>query len=175
MSKDLKTLFSIYEVKPAPRRNLKPKYMHKKKLTNIVQSVSEQNLGHDRTDKAVLKQRIRKEMTRPKNLSIEPRKRTLSNDNIIQTAAKNILSSSLDDDLQKLENLTARNTCIRNDWLKVQKKVLQMGVSKHLNTIKETDEYMIDYFPENLYVNPVEVLMQKYEAHKRNKSHTIYT
>ena len=66
------------------------------------------------------------------------------------------------------ESLTVRNISARKDWLNVQERIVTMQLHSQLKTIQEVDEVPNDYFPENIYTNPVDVLVQKYESYKCN-------
>ena len=88
----------------------------------------------------------------------------------MKRTAQYILNRSLDEDMQRLENLTVRNSSMRQHWLDIQQSVLVLGLNEQLKTIAETEELASEYFPENIYASPVDVLVQKYEAHHRNHS-----
>ena len=167
MSTSLKSLMAIYEVRP--KKGLKKPAKARKKPTALIQPSSSVNtLGPIRNRLG----RRAKALERPKNHSIEPKVR--SGESSFVQGHTSLLNRSLDEDLEKLENLTVRNISIRQDWLQVQQKVLDMGLSKQLNTIKESDEYTHDYYPENIFANPVDLLVQKYETHQRNNSLGIF-
>ena len=164
MSNSLKSLMAIYEVKTI-RPSKRPKNPTRR-VRSIIQSSSAQNLGL-RANKILRK-------PRQNNLSVEPHVRHQSQDKALQKAARQILNRSLDEDMEKLENLTVRNISARKDWLNVQERIVAMQVHKQLNTIKESDEYAPDYYPENIYTNPVDVLVQKYASHKKNNSYAEF-
>ena len=166
MSTSLDSLVSIYKARPG-RAAAKGKKLPKRKKPVLLQPSNSSHTLQTRLGRNPCRDR---QVQRPKNHSIEPKTSSLSVDHGMKRTAQYILNRSLDEDMQRLENLTVRNSSMRQHWLDIQQSVLVLGLNEQLKTIAETEELASEYFPENIYASPVDVLVQKYEAHHRNHS-----
>lgn len=88
----------------------------------------------------------------------------LSSPNSSKLLPLKIRNTSLDKDLEKLENLTSRNLSARYDWLSIETKLIELNTKKKLSPIAKT-EISNDKFTQNtssFSTNSID-LLKKYE------------
>jgi hypothetical protein len=131
MNPKLEALISAYQIKPKKLRKKLPK-LHQK-------SPERGRIGSNNTFsvKSINIEKLKKKSTR-ETVSVRP-KRSESN-----LSLSRYLNSSLDEDLEKLDILTVKNSSARLDWLRVNQRMIELSVKKNLKPILESDEGLDD-------------------------------
>lgn len=126
MNSKLEALISAYQVKPK-----KPGKKHKKPATKATSSEQTQKLE-------ILKpssiHKVFHRKSRRENLSVQP-KRSEST-----MLLGKYLNTSFEEDMNRLELLTNKNSDMRLDWLNIKQKVIELNTNKKLIPIAEIDE-----------------------------------
>jgi hypothetical protein len=145
MNSRLEALISAYQVKP--------KKIRKKLARGLRKSPSSiKSYGDNPTAlKPSISNYIKKKPNRESN-SVQP-KRSDSN-----LSLSKYLNTSLDEDIEKLDNLTVKNSTARLDWISVKQRMIELSVKKKLNPIQEIDESTeIGYF-QDVYQGSNEII-----------------
>ena len=148
MNPKLEALISAYQIKPKKLRKKLPKLQQKS--PDRGRMASNNNLSV----KSINIENLKKKATR-ETVSVRP-KRSESN-----LSLSRYLNSSLDEDMEKLDILTFKNSSARLDWIRVNQRMIELGVNKKLNPIQESDEGIDDHNGSNV-VDSVE-LLKRYE------------
>lgn len=142
MNAKLEALMSAYRIKPKRNKRKIKKNQQKSPerarkqpvLKNSIKSMWSLNI-----------EKSKKKATR-ESFSVLP-KRSDSN-----LSLSRYLNSSLDEDIEKLDSLTSKNSSARLDWISVKQQIIELSVNKKLIPIWETDE-ITDEKPENLLIS----------------------
>ena len=162
MNPKLEALISAYQSKPKKLKKKKPKPIQK-----LVNSETTQRLD---TKKAPINRNFRK-ITRRENQSVQPKRSesTLS--------LSRYLNTSFDEDLERLEVLTNKNSSMSNDWLSVNQRMIELHMNKNLKPIAEIDESELDnvanqrhngHLPLNLIKNYDSLMDLKFKEKNRS-------
>lgn len=133
MNSKLEALISAYQVKPKKLKRRLPRNVQKVQFSNKLESSKTTSIKSSVVS-LTKKKRIDRE-----NHSVQPH-RSESNSSLSR-----YLNSSLDEDMEKLDNLTVKNSSARLDWIMVKQKIIELSVNKKLNSIEEMDESGADY------------------------------
>lgn len=71
--------------------------------------------------------------------SIESDPSSKSSNNSLKVFPLKFRNTSVEQDLEKLENLTNRNRIARYDWLSIEKKLIELNAKKRLSPIAEAN------------------------------------
>jgi len=162
MSTSIQNLRAVYQVKPQPRSRPTRKGTGSGNRSGIKQSVSMHNIQlrsvHQKRDKPLKRSPVR---ARSKNSKQHPTRKVT-----LRHQSSSFLDTSIDNEISKLESITAKNLNIRKEWLNVQQRMIEIGIRKKLTSIKESRESsrQEEYYPETVFENPIDVLIQKYES-----------
>jgi hypothetical protein len=151
MNSKLEALISAYQIKPKKLRKKLPKIQQKSPERGRVGS--NKNISLKSIDIEKLKKKVIRE-----TVSVKPKRSESS------MSLSRYLNSSLEADLQKLDNLTYKNSSARLDWISVKQKIIELGVNKKLIPIQESDEGL-DELVNNSKVKLDSIgLLRKYET-----------
>lgn len=130
MNSKLEALISAYQGKP--KKAIKKKH---KPTGKLMPSETSKRLENR---KAPINQNIRKNFRR-ENHSVQPKRSesTLS--------LSRYLNTSFEEDIERLESLTNKNSSISNDWISVKQRMIEINLKKKLNPIAEIDEGINEY------------------------------
>lgn len=125
MNPKLEALISAYQIKP--KKNLKKKA---KPVQKVLVKDQSQKIAYQKTP---IDRNFRKSSRRD-NQSVQPKRSesTLS--------LSKYLNTSLDEDMERLENLTNKHSHMRSDWLSIKQRMIEINTNKKLKPIAELDE-----------------------------------
>lgn len=150
MNSKLEALISAYQIKPKKLRKKLPKLQQKSPERGRV--VSNKNISQKSINIDKLRHKVIRE-----TVSVKP-KRSESN-----MSLSRYLNSSLDYDLQKLDDLTVKNSSARLDLISVRQKMIELAVNKKLIPIQESDEGIDELINNSRVLVDSVDLLRKYE------------
>jgi hypothetical protein len=71
-------------------------------------------------------------------------------------------NSSMEEDFEKLDIISHRHLSMNNEYLNLQKRLIEMASSSKLRPIKET-------YPDSKFADRVDIMLQKYHENIRQK------
>lgn len=152
MNSKLEALMSAYQIKP--KRNQRKTTKAQKKFPDRGRDQAG-NKNSIKSMKSFSIEKTRRKVVR-ESISVLP-KRSDSN-----LSLSRYLNSSLDDDIERLDSLTSKNSSARLDWISVKQQIIELAVSKKLIPIWESDEINAEG-REELSKNSLD-LLKKYES-----------
>ena len=142
MNSKLEALIAAYQIKPKKLKKKPSKAIQKSFAPNHLEHPVPIRSSRVATDK---KRNLRE------NYSVQP-KRSDSN-----LSLGRYLNTSIDEDIEKLDSLTVKNSSARLDWISVKQRMIELSVKKKLKPIAEIDESGADFLyfqrksPENSF------------------------
>ncbi|OMJ94875.1 hypothetical protein SteCoe_1903 [Stentor coeruleus] len=87
-----------------------------------------------------------------------------SSNNSLKVFPMKFRNTSVEQDLEKLENLTNKNSIARYDWLSIEKKLIELNAKKRLSPIVESDSVNQKFIGNSVdfSMNSID-LLKKYE------------
>lgn len=159
MNSRLDALLSAYKVEPK-------KLNTRKKQTKIKSGpINQSNSMGLIKQKSALPQIPKTFKKQPfKNTSVQPSARCRS-DFAFDVRNKLVHNTSFDDCMNKLENITVRNSNARLDLISIQKRMIELGVNRNLKAISEADESKNE--KEKNFDSNIDLMFMKIENKKK--------
>ena len=130
MNSKLEALMSAYQIKPKANKRKIAKAPAKYPDRGREQAGKKNSI---KSMKSFSIEKTRRKVVR-ESFSVLP-KRSDSN-----LSLSRYLNASLDDDIERLDNITSKNSSARLDWISVKQQIIELAVSKKLIPIWESDE-----------------------------------